>query len=306
MTDAWSIEALISRFELHPEFKEIYVEGEGDLGIYRLFLEETGRDDVLVYPISAVAISDDCREEFGLGHLDTDSRRTEVILLAVALQREIPAAANMVTCIADADTQHIRPYEYGSSFLVFTDYTSIEMYGFRADFITRFIRIGSPNINLRGEDVLTHISDVLEKLFSFRIANYTLGWGLKWISPDKECTLQRGGVTFNEVIYARKYLNTKGRSRQAAEFWEAVNELRSCFGENHRIQIRGHDFVDLLAWYLKKCSYRAFHTYSGESVRHSLLCQLRTDDLTPERLFHTLLGKYPTTNAHLALPGVAS
>jgi hypothetical protein len=293
MTDAWSLEALIARYELHSEFKEIFVEGEGDLGLYSSFLEDSGRDDVLVYPISAVSIPDECRMEFGFDHLDRESRRSEVILLAVALQKLFPKAASQVTCIADADDQHIQPYDFKTNFLTFTDYTSIEMYGFRADFVTRFIRIGCPRLRVRGEGVLAKLTDILEKLFSFRVANHALGWGLKWISPEKDCTYKEGLISFDEVVYAKKYLNTKGKPQREAEFWEAVNALRGLFGENHKIKIRGHDFFDLLAWYLKKLSYRAFHSLSGESVRHSLLSQLRKDDLNAEPLFKTLLLKYP-------------
>jgi hypothetical protein len=105
MSDTWSIEALIARFELHPEFKEVYVEGDSDIGLYQLFLEEGERDDVVVYPISAVTISQEIRDNFAFPNMNDRSRRTDVILLALLLEQRIPSAANHISCIADADSQ---------------------------------------------------------------------------------------------------------------------------------------------------------------------------------------------------------
>jgi hypothetical protein len=254
------------------------------------------RGDVLVYPISAVSIPDELREQFGVVYLDTRSKRTNVILLAMALQRTVPSAAEHVTCIADADAQHIRPFSFGTSFLVFTDYTSIEMYGFRADLITKLIRIGSPKLKLTGEGVITQLTGILEALFSIRIANHQIQWELKWICPHKECTYKDGTLAFNEPMYLDKYLNTKGKLGRKTEFLAALNELRNSFSADHRLHIRGHDFVELLAWYLKKrSSSSAFRELSGDSVRHNLLSQLRVDDLAPEPLFSSLLTKYQRT-----------
>jgi hypothetical protein len=293
MNDAWSCDALISRFLLHPEFKEVYVEGETDVGSYKWFLEETGRDDVLVYPISAVAALGDHLEEFGLGRLDKGSKRSQVILLAFILQKEIPGAARNVSCIADADTQHIQPEDFGSSFLILTDYTGLELYGFRADFITKLIRLGSPNLPLSGDELISQITEPLEKLFSFRVSNHQLSWGMEWISPEKEYSLTDGVLKFNEDEYVKKYLNTKGKLGSKAEFWKAVEGVRRTFGENHKAQIRGHDFIELLTWYLRKRAYRAGQKFSVHFVSHSLLAQLRVEDLSTENLFKTLLDRYP-------------
>jgi len=296
VNDKWSLDALLARYELHPEFKEIYVEGEGDIGVYQLFLDEMGRRDVLVYPITSVSIPPDPADQLKLPQLDVDSRRSDVISLALVFETKSPDLEHIVTCIADADTQHILPESFVTRFLLFTDYTSLESYGYRGDFITRMVRIGSPNLKVRGEHVLEEMTGILEILFSFRVANHQLRWGLKWISPEKNFSYQNSKLTFDETTYLKKYLNANGKSCSTAEFRSAVGELRATFRSDHRMQIRGHDFIELLTWYLRKRSYRAFQKFSAEVVRHNLLSQLRTDDLVSEGLCAALLSKYPASD----------
>jgi hypothetical protein len=293
MIDSWSLEALISRFELHPDFQEVYVEGETDVGFFQWFLEVNGRADIVVYPISAISIPDSVRDLFEDCELDRGSNRTSVILLALILEREIAAAASRVTCVADADTQHIQPIEFISSFLLFTDYTSLEMYTYRSDFITKLIRMRSSRLALSGESVMGEMTGILEELFSFRVANHQLRWGLKWIYPGKEYSFTRGALSFDASAYVKKYLNTNKKMARENEFWAVARSLMDGFGSNHKLQIRGHDYIELLTWYLKKRAYRAFQAFSEDTVRHSLLCQLQVGDMLSEVIFETLLAKYP-------------
>lgn len=293
MSDQWSLEALIARYEFHPHFKEIYVEGEGDIGLYQLFLEEMGRNDVLVYPISVVSIPPDPVDELQIRQLDSGSRRSDVISLALALQVKISQEARFVTCIADADTQHIQPEDFATQFLFFTDYTSIEIYAFKASFISRITRIGSPNTQIDAEDFLGNITVILEALFSIRVANYRLGWGLQWISPTSNCHYENGVVTFDQTSFLNRYLNTKGKLAKKSEFMNEVEAVRASFALDHRKQIRGHDFIEILTWYLRKRAYRAFSKFSEEVIRHNLLSQLRRGDLASETLFKSILERYP-------------
>lgn len=292
MTDRWSIEAVISRIELHPEFKEAYVEGEGDMGLYGWFLDEAGRSDVLVYPISAVEVPYHAELGFDDERMDRESRRTEVIILASALQSNVPDAWEQVTCIADADTQYLLPEKYTSRFLLLTDYTSIELYAFRADLITKMIRIASPKLRLKGESILKNLTPTLEALFSIRVANHSLKWGLIWAPPEKQCACRDGEITFDEDTFIKKYLNTKGKRKNEAEFRDTLTRLRQAFGQDHRRQIRGHDFIELLLWYLKMRSNRAYQRLTTDAVLHILFSQLRTQELAAEPLFIELLRRY--------------
>jgi hypothetical protein len=293
MNAQWSLDALIARYELHPDFKELYVEGEGDIGFYQMFLDECGRSDVLVYPISAVSIPPDPTDELlQILRLDGRSRRSDVISLALVLEKRIPEAARRVTCIADADTQRIQPEGFETRFLQFTDYTSIESYAFRADIVTKIFRIGSPYLQIKGEEVLAEMTSILETLFGIRVASYRLGWGLKWISPEGDLEYKNEILAFDHASYLNKYLNTKGKLNAKSDFQVAVDTVRSMFLSDHRMQIRGHDYVELLTWYMRKRAYKVFHKYSSEIVRHLLLSHLRKEDLTSEALFATLLTKY--------------
>ncbi|MEI9967625.1 MAG: hypothetical protein WDM87_02980 [Terracidiphilus sp.] len=290
--DAWCLDDLVARFEAHPEFREVYVEGQDDIGLVQWFLEQNDLGDVVVYPIDSFDITEESATACGLSHLDRTSNRTDVITLALHLQREVPVAAGHVTCIADADLQHCFPETYDSKFLIFTDYTSMEMYAFRPELITKLLHIAAPNVRCSGEEVLTAMTHVLESLFAFRGANCRLKWGLSWIRFDKDLRFTGATIVFDEARFVQKYLNTKGRTRDLAAFQSEVANVRTSFGADHRLQIRGHDFTELLTIYLRKVAYRSFQDLTENQLRDNLFSQLQIADLASEPLFINLIQKY--------------
>ena len=290
--DAWSPGALVARIDTHPEFKEVYVEGEDDMGLVQWFLEQNGIENVVVYPIDSVDITEELSAACGVSHLDRNSNRTDVITLALLLQREVPAAAERITCMADADLHHCFPETYDSVFLVFTDYTSMEMYAFRSDLITKLLRVAAPSFPCSGEEVLTAMTGVLESLFGLRAANYRLKWGLKWIRLDKDLKFKDRAIEFDEASFVQKYLNTKGRTRYLEAFQNEVANVRASFGPDHRLQIRGHDFTELLTDYLRKAAYSSFKDLTENQLRNNLFSQLQIAGLISEPLFVKLLQKY--------------
>lgn len=290
--DAWDPYDLVARFDAHPEFKEIYVEGEDDMGFVQWFLKQNGMEDVLVYPINSIEITDELTAACGVPHLNKNSNRTDVITLALLLQQEIPAAAERVTCIADADLQHCFPENFDSAFLGFTDYTDMEMYTFRSQPIEKLVRIAAPTFSGTGEELLAAMTDVLESLFGFRAASYRLKWGLTWIRFDKDLKFETRTIEFDEARFIQRYLNTQGRVRDLEEFKAEVAAIRESFGVDHRSQIRGHDFIELLTIYLRKLAYRSFKDLTENQLRTNLLCQLQIADLDSEPLFIGLCRKY--------------
>ncbi len=50
---------------------------------------------------------------------------------------------------------------------------------------------------------MSEMSNILQTLFGFRVTNYELGWGLKWISPNKDCAYEDEIIKFDELAYRR-------------------------------------------------------------------------------------------------------
>jgi hypothetical protein len=99
-------------------------------------------------------------------------------------------------------------------------------------------------------------------------------------------------LTFDEDTFVKKYLNTKGKIGSEGRFRDEVATTRGSFGDNHKLQIRGHDFIELLLWLLRKLSYRAYDDFSVDTLQHCLLSQLQAVNLARENLFAGLLQKY--------------
>jgi len=289
MTDRWSLEALAARYELHPSFREVFVEGDGDKGLVQWFFEVNGRSDVLVYPITSVEVPLGIIEGRGL---ETSSRRSEVIVLALELERQLTREV-AVTCIADSDLEWILPRRYDSKFLMYTDYTSMEMYAASPGLVQKLVRIVAPSLNCSGELVLAAISDVLQLLFSMRATSHHLRFGLHWISFEKLFTLDGSRLNFDDEEFLARYLNTKGKRKEAARFEETMAELRGRFRDDARFQMRGHDFLEVLTWYLKKQSVRSCRDLTDEMTRRILFAQLTAEELLQNVLFRGLLDRYP-------------
>jgi hypothetical protein len=289
MIDQWSLDALVARYELHPDLTDVFVEGEADQGLLQWFFEQTGRSDVVVYPITIVSIPPVVLDAFSLDH---SSNRSKVICLALTLG-ESKAIPNVAACVADRDTEHIVPRKYPTPFLLFTDYTSMEMYAFKPAILQKLLRIVAPNAGLLGEDVMQRLVALLELLFSIRLANQILGFGLGWISFDRVMKLKGDSIEFDDKEFLTRYLNTRGKGGSRRRLEEEVQQIRSMFDGDCRRQIRGHDFVDVLTWYLRKRSPRACRMLTAEAVRQVLYAQLTTEDLGKETLFRSLLEIFP-------------
>jgi hypothetical protein len=290
MTDyRWSLEALAARYELHPKFNEVFVEGETDEGLLQWFFEQHGRDDVLVYPVTAIHIPE---ELITSRHLDASSRRSDVITLALELKGRLDNDVP-VTCIADADTEHVLPVGLTSKYLLYTDYTSMEMYAFRPESVQKLLRIVAPSLSYSGVDVLSALAGMLVFLFAARAAARALGWGLSWISFERVAKTDGARIVFDDREFLERYLNTKGRRAQEAQFRAKMDELRARFREDPRFNIRGHDFIEALTWYLRKQSARSCRHLTSKVTHHVLFAELGLAELLKEQLFQSLLRRYP-------------
>jgi hypothetical protein len=279
----FTVDELMVRYELHPELCDIYVEGDSDQGFLSWFFQQKGRHTVSVYPISVVNIPPELVLAHGLEH---PSRRSEVITLALELEANCAPDIHVI-CVADSDFDRIRGGARNCVRLLYTDYTSMEMYAFSADAVDKLIRIAAPRLRITGAESLTHIQGTLQTLFALRLANTELMFGLAWV-PFERCTaLVQSRIVFDESDYSNRYLNTRGRRNDAQVFTSKLADVRARFLPDVRHQIRGRDFIEVLAWYLKKRA-RSCRDLNAETLRALLLIQLSVDLLQRDLLFRTL------------------
>lgn len=286
------LDELVARYELEPSLHDVYVEGLTDKSIIQWFLDESNLDtkNCTVYEIDTVDIPNDQLCELGLNN----GNRSRVIFLAFQLQRLFETTSlPHVVCIADRDFDDlIGSSSIESELLLFTDYTSIEMYLFDSNIIEKFLRLAVRKDDLKAVNIIKNISPILEEIFLFRAANQSLSDGMEWLSSGvKGCLKKRrkGDPLEFDSDFVEKYLNKNKRSSEKIAFLDKVNELRNKNISEIRNKIRGHDFIELFCWYIEPYLPKNKKWFSEpEIVLGTLLCCLDVDYLMEEKLFQDL------------------
>ncbi|MEG3958760.1 DUF4435 domain-containing protein [Microcoleus sp. herbarium2] len=289
------LDELVARYELEPSLHDVYVEGLTDKSIIQWFLDESNLDtkNCAVYEIDTVDIPTDQLFALGLN----DSNRSRVIFLAFQLQRLFETSLPHVVCIADRDFDDlIGSSSIESELLLFTDYTSIEMYLFDSNIIEKFLRLALHRDDLAAVNILENISPILEEMFLLRAANESLSYGMEWLSlPSlKRCfnKRKRGQIEFDSKDFVDKYLNKNNRSSEKIAFLDKVKELRNKNISEIRNKIRGHDFIELFCWYIEPYLPNNKKGFTESEIAFAALrCCLDVDYLMQEKLFQELIRR---------------
>jgi hypothetical protein len=280
----FEIETLVARYELHPDRQDVFVEGERDQGIVRAFLRKQGHGNVSVFSVSVVNIPPAVVLANSLPH---PSRRSEVIALAKELEGN-GIATRQVACIADSDFEIALPLNVKCTLLLLTDYTSMEMYAFSDEVIHGILTIVSPPTQTTGAQLIESFITPLQFLFSARAANNDLQLGLAWINKvEKFLSIKKGNVEFDDDEFLKRYVVIRVPAAILEGFNAKLKEIMAKPSPEIRSKIRGHDFVKLLAWYLRtkeKCGH-----LNEDSVRQMLYVAVRTEDLAKQPMFSSLL-----------------
>jgi hypothetical protein len=159
----------------------------------------------------------------------------------------------------------------------------MEMYAFKPAVLQKLVKVIYPRFRLQGQEILERITGVLQTLFALRLASRELNFGLAWLSFDRCAKIAKGTVEFDLEKFIDRYLNTRGRMGDKAAFKVKLAEISGRFHKDARYQIRGHDFVEALSWFLTK-SAKALGALKPDVLRPLLLVQLTRAELRREGL----------------------
>ncbi len=285
------LDELVARYELEPSLYDIYVEGSTDKSIIQWFLNESNLDieNFTIYEIDTVDIPQDELSKLNLN----DGNRSRVIFLAFKLQGIFEVGYPHVTCIVDKDFDDIiGSSNIESELLLFTDYTSIEMYLFDHNIIQKFFNLALNIDNLKAVNILKNIAPILEEIFLLRAANESLGYGMEWLeskSFKRSFKQESGHLKFDSHHFVNKYLQKNKRISDQISFLDRVEELRRKNLLEIRNKIRGHDFIQILCWYIDDYVPRNKKGFTDPDIAFgALVCCLTVDYLMQEKLFQEL------------------
>lgn len=279
-----TIEELVTRYTLHPEFRDIYVEGSSDQTVVEWFLGRNGINDVVVYSIDTVVVPS---TEVQLRGLENNNRG-RVICLSEVFGERIGQVVGSVLCVADTDFDAILRIRRESEVLALTDFTSMELYLFDARVVQKFLQLVLGGFPFAAAEVLDALEPVLCELFRYRAANLLLALGLEQLEFTRCCTVSGRTVRLAADDYLTRYLNKSGVRDRIEEFMRTAAEVRIESVPDRRQRMHGHDFVRLLGWYIRAhSSERAF--WRPELLARALVACLEPEWLAPHGLFSRLL-----------------
>ncbi len=287
----WSLSELLRSYTLEPHLQDVFVEGECDVPIVRWFLDQHGCKDVRVICINRINVP----TQEVISRKLNDGNKGRVVALAMILANRFPRMSRPVVCIADSDTDIYLGKLYDCQYLLLTDHTSMEMYLFDETLLDKYLTLYLRHTSMTGRSLLTNIVDALEDLFLYRLSNDVLGLSIKQVSFDKSCRIQHGKVVFDRSDYLDRWLTAHRRTACRNQVETAIEELRKKRHTDRRDQIHGHDFVSLLAWYLKSQRFKHTEHCGGDSVTRELSLCLDSVDLARQPMFSSLLNRAGAT-----------
>lgn len=284
--DRRKIEEVAVLYELHPERKDIYVEGPTDVYLFQWFLKQANNGNVNVYEISTVDVPVDTIKQYNLD----DNNRGRVIVLAFVLAIHLGEESLQATCIADRDFDLVVNKQHNCGLLLFTDYTGIEMYLFDEKYMDKLLNICIHGFPHSPGYVLEQLKLTLQELFLIRLANKLLGLGFKWMTFERCCKLRDGEIMFDAEDFINRYLNKNNMLFKKEEFANVIESCRPKLTDDPRYQMNGHDYIDLLSWYLAKHGVDKKLCVS-KVIERSLFACVEYEQLGNEPLFKLLQAR---------------
>ena len=277
------LEELFFIYERHPELRDVYVEGAFDSAIVKWFLQDCCTQSVGVYEIGTVELPD---ADIIMSGRKANNRE-RVIFLARLLATRFPTQAS---CLVDADFSHLTKKFEQCTVLLYTDYASMEMYFFQADVIGKFVTICCQRGDWPVDKIMQSLTIVLQELFLYRFANEELRWEMDWL--DRVVCLEISGwdLEFDGDQFILRFLNKNAKAGNTQEFIAKIDSLRPLLQADPRYQMHGHDFVAVLAWYIRNKGVYGERT-RPESVQTALALSINYPDLKRENLFNQLLQR---------------
>ncbi len=282
-----TLEELVAIHSVERDIHDVIVEGPSDQNIVEWFLSENGRTNCAVYEVGLFQV--DPHDVLSLGL--EDNNRGRVISVADTIDKRC-GQNSRVTCVADRDFDEVLETEHNYRSLLITDYACMLMYTFNRKVLSKYIRFRLRGFKKSANQVIREISEALQILFAVRLAKHVLRLGLKTVKWQDCCSLQGAGVELDTGEYLDRYVDKNSQRRSRDQIATQIQECRRWMTFDPRLQIKGHDFIAILIWYISQHpGFGAFARRTDETVESELFSCLEIRDLAIEGLFQDLLER---------------
>lgn len=254
-----NIQDLQAKYVLEPVIKDVYVEGVFDKDIINTWCRKNNDDSMVVFNIDVIDVPENILRK----HSMTEGNKQRVMALAKELEG---LGSNSYSCLVDRDLDHWFDAIETIPRLSWTEYCSLELYFFNEDLIKDIlIDVSNAKISLAAwPKVYSSFVNVLKVVYSIRLADCELAMNLSLLELDKFLSVRKGEVFFEKNDFVVRTLNKNSKMKHKAEFTECYEKWESVLKGDPRLYIRGHDYVELLAWMVK--GFKGIKEYQSEKT----------------------------------------
>lgn len=280
-------EEIIMRYIHEPKIRDLWVEGNREKSIFNMFFKKFGNNNIKVYPINSVEVSETLAERFDLSL--KANNKNKVIILALELKKKCIPNYN-VKCIVDKDFHDILNKKFQIPHLEYSDYSSMDLYLLNEKILEKFFNIGYGGLKYQPIHVIDQLCNFLPNLFFMRLANEVLNLNMRWIKIKKCCTIKDGIIKFDHHKHIENYLNANNCYGRLKEFRETIDNYSKLLKtKDVRNFIHGDDLFYSLSIFLKACCSKEKKNLSKvEVIEASLYLCLEIEHIEKEQLIESI------------------
>ena len=268
-----TIREIQTKYKMEPSLpKTVYVEGSTDKAYVKLFLKQANLKDTSVVSIDSVEIPKNEIESLEI----EDNNRGKIITLTTLIE-------NHIIGIIDSDFDFIQEPTYiQKDNLLKTDYANMEMYLYNEESLDKIL-VSYPE--KKNSKDFFKLEQILVDIFLITFAKKNLKNELKKIDLAQKdlFTPKSKIIEFNRDKYLNKYV--KNNKELLIEFNIFIDKIKTKLPKDKRKIINGHNFVDLLQFYLE-----IKHDNQKETFTKSLYSVLEYNTIKEEEMFKKLLS----------------
>ncbi|EPC2361167.1 MULTISPECIES: DUF4435 domain-containing protein [Citrobacter freundii complex] len=257
-----TIEDIKTRYFVEPTLRDVYVEGYFDKLALNSWCEKNSEKSFVPYEIDSVDIPCDILTKYGL----TDGNKQRVIALAKELEE---LHCDNYKCLVDKDFDHWLDAVEDIPQLIWTDFSSLEMYFFSEQLIKRILVDISNSKISNWESFYDSFIVVLKQLYCIKLSDRVLRIDGAWCEIKKSLSSSNSVLKFDYLGYINKNLISFGEAKKIPEFIEAFEEWLVKLDCDPRLCIRGHDFVELMSSSIKE--YKGMKNFQESDALQRML-----------------------------------
>ncbi len=278
-----SIEELITRYELEPQLRDIYVEGDRDRFFLNWFLVRSGCRQAVVYPIETSVYIPPVL----LARNRVSGNRGRVIVLCLELAAKLSRNSNNVLGLVDKDYSQILGESVESHLLLWTDFSCLESYALSDRALQKFCSIYLGVVI--SVDRFSEMFVILRDVFLLRCAKLACARSAAWLDAfTRLCSIRDGRVYFDRAQFVDRLLNASAGAIDRGSLEAKVAELRGLLSGGFRQELNGHDLIQMFSWYAHQIGVDR-SIYSKTPLQRALLTCVEFEELSRYTLFQRLL-----------------